>query len=113
MDSLKPIIASPQIGSVKAIGAEAEAKGISEQKKEKIAKDFESVFIYRLLMEMNSTIGQWGLEKEQGDEQVQSLFALCLSEYVSKNGGVGLWKDIKASLEPPQLNQKADVEVKL
>ena len=50
-------------------------------------------------MEMNNTIGQWGMEKDQTSEQVQSLFSLCLSDQISKSGGIGLWKDIKKALD--------------
>ena len=84
-----------------------------EKEKERIAKEFESVFIYRLLMEMNNTVGSWGMEKEQGNEQVQSLFALCLSDGISKSGGIGLWKEIKSQLETIEKQGKSDLEIKL
>jgi Rod binding domain-containing protein len=98
VDSIKPIIATPDLAA-RVIGKTKAAEELSEDKKEQLAKDFESVFIYRLLMEMNNTIGQWGMEKEQTTEQVQSLFSLCLSDHISKNGGIGLWKDIKRELD--------------
>ena len=98
MDSVKPIVSLPDL-TAKVAGTEAAAAKVNEDKKEKIAKDFESVLVYRLLMEMNNTIGQWGMEKEQTSEQVQSLFSLCLSDHISKSGGIGLWKDIKKTLD--------------
>jgi Rod binding domain-containing protein len=85
--------------TAKTAGTAAAAGKVSGEKTEKLAKDFESVFVYQLLTEMNKTIGEWGLEKEQTSEQVQSLFSMYMSQYISDNGGVGLWKDIKKSLD--------------
>ena len=98
MDSIKPIIATadPTANAVEKMKA---AGKVGEDKTEQLAKDFESVLTYRLLMEMNNTIGQWGMEKEQTEGQVQSLFSLYLSQHISENGGLGLWKEIKKSLD--------------
>jgi Rod binding domain-containing protein len=98
VDSVKPMIIAPDLAA-DVSGKTRTAEKLSEDKKEQLAKEFESVFIYRLLMEMNNTIGQWGIEKEQTGEQVQSLFSLCLSEQIAKSGGIGLWKDIKKALD--------------
>jgi Rod binding domain-containing protein len=98
MDSVKPMVSLPDL-TAKVAGTDAAAANVNEDKKEKIAKDFESVLVYRLLMEMNKTIGEWGMEKEQTSEQVQSLFSLCLSDHIAKSGGIGLWKDIKKTLD--------------
>jgi Rod binding domain-containing protein len=98
MDSVKSIVSMTD-AMANAVEAVAKTDKLDESKREKLAKDFESVFTYRLLMEMNNTIGQWGMEKDQTNEQVQSLFSLCLSDHISKNGGIGLWKDIKKALD--------------
>jgi Rod binding domain-containing protein len=71
----------------------------SEAQKEKFAKDFESVFISKLLDEMKNTIGDWGLEKDSVTEQVNGIFWLYLSQDMANNGGFGMWKDIKQSLD--------------
>lgn len=68
--------------------------GISEEKKKQIAKDFESVLLYKLLDEMKNTIGDWGADKDGASRQVQGIFWLCLSRDIANNGGIGLWKDI-------------------
>jgi Rod binding domain-containing protein len=98
MDFVKSIVSLPDLAANVA-GTSAAAEKLNEDKREKLAKDFESVFIYRLLMEMNNATGEWGMEEDQTSEQVQSLFSLCLSDHISKNGGVGLWKDIKKTLD--------------
>jgi len=47
---------------------------VSEDEKEKIAKDFESVLLNKLLGEMQNSIGDWGMEKSGPFKQVQGLF---------------------------------------
>ena len=67
---------------------------LGEQAKKKAAKGFESVFICKLLEEMNSTIGQWGFEEDAATEQTRGIFSLCLADYLAEKGSLGLWKDI-------------------
>jgi flagellar protein FlgJ len=70
----------------------------SQEKKVQFAKDFESVFIEKLLDEMKNTIGDWGLEQDDASRQVQGLFWMHLARDVSNNGGLGMWKEIYQSL---------------
>lgn len=72
----------------------ANQEGMSEQEKEKIAKDFESLLINKLLDEMKSTIGEWGFEKDGASTQIQGIFWMYLARDVADNGGLGLWKEI-------------------
>jgi Rod binding domain-containing protein len=67
---------------------------LQEGKKKQSAKDFESVFIYKLLEEMKDTIGDWGFEKDEASGQVQGIFWLYLARDIADNGGFGLWKDV-------------------
>jgi len=67
-------------------------------KKEKFAKDFEAIFINKLLGEMKKTIGKWGFEEDGASEQIQGLFWSQLADNIGGNGGLGLWKDIYKSL---------------
>jgi Rod binding domain-containing protein len=71
-----------------------EVGGFSDEQKERIAKDFESVLIGKLLDEMKDTIGEWGFEKDGASRQVQGMFWLYLSQELANSGGFGLWKDI-------------------
>lgn len=61
-------------------------------------KDFESVFITKLLDAMENTIGDWGLEKDATSKQVRGIFTIFLGRYLGRSGGFGLWKDIYKSL---------------
>jgi Rod binding domain-containing protein len=67
---------------------------LQDEKKKQSAKDFESVFIYKLLEEMKDTIGDWGFEKDEASGQVQGIFWLYLARDIAGNGGFGLWKDV-------------------
>ena len=66
----------------------------NEAKKKQFAKDFESVFIYKLLDEMKNTIGDWGDEKDGASKQIDGIFWLHLARDLADNGGFGMWKDI-------------------
>jgi Rod binding domain-containing protein len=72
----------------------SELDEVSEERKEQIAKDFESVLLYKILDEMKNTIGDWGFDENGASKQVHGIFWLCLARDIANNGGVGLWKDI-------------------
>ncbi len=63
------------------------------------AQSFESVLINKLVETMQDTVGQWGGEKESAFNQINGIFSFYLSDAISKQGGLGLWKDLSASLE--------------
>ena len=65
-----------------------------EAKKKQFAKDFESVFINKLLDEMKNTIGDWDDEKDGVSRQIDGIFWLHLARDIADNGGFGMWKDI-------------------
>ncbi len=65
-----------------------------EAKKKQFAKDFESVFINKLLDEMKNTIINWGDEKDGASKQIDGMFWLHLARDIADNGGFGMWKDI-------------------
>lgn len=80
------------LGQIKNIDAACEAK------KKQFAKEFESVFINKLLDEMKNTIGDWGDEKDGASEQIDGIFWLKLADDLGDKGGFGMWKDIYQSL---------------
>ncbi|MHC4644161.1 MAG: hypothetical protein ACYTBJ_01570 [Planctomycetota bacterium] len=91
----------PLDGLVRAPSCKAIANGsgdeidvLAEDDKKRVARDFESVLIGKLMDEMKSTIGDWGFEQDGAAEQVQGMFWLFLSRHVADNGGVGIWKDV-------------------
>jgi len=67
-------------------------------KKEKVAKDFESIFITHMLGEMKKGIGQWGFEQDGTSQQIQDLFWTFMGQETGRQGGIGLWKDIYRSM---------------
>ncbi len=87
------------------------ADGIPEQKKEQIAKDFESILLGKLMDEMKSSIGNWGFEKSPAAEQIQGIFWLYLSRHLADNGGLGMWKDIYKTLNNPDQTNKNEESV--
>ncbi len=71
-----------------------ELEGKSDEEKKQIAKDFESVFVSKLLDEMKNSIGEWGFEKDGASEQVDGIFWMYLARDIADRGGFGLWKDV-------------------
>ncbi len=69
-------------------------KSADDKKTEKIARDFESVLLTKMLDEMKNTIGNGLGEEEAGSEQVKGIFWLYLARDMSDKGGLGLWKDL-------------------
>ncbi|MHC4636995.1 MAG: hypothetical protein ACYTBP_06670 [Planctomycetota bacterium] len=84
-----------------------------EQKKIKFAKDFESVFVNKLLDEMRKTVGDWGFEKDGTSKQIDGLFSMFLAQDISNNGGLGLWKEIYKSLSDQEQAQSNSLDNKL
>jgi Rod binding domain-containing protein len=90
---LKPatrVSAQDQPEDVKAAGADP----IEQEKRVRLAKDFESVLMTRMLDEMKNTIGDWDEEDDAASQQMQGVFWMQLSQHVGGNGGIGLWKEI-------------------
>lgn len=75
----------------------------SEQEKEHLAKEFESLIVNRLLDEMNASVGSLGLEEDGAAKQIKGIFNFFMAQHIGANGGFGLWKDIYNSLN--QMNQ--------
>jgi Rod binding domain-containing protein len=71
----------------------------TDQKKQQIAKDFESVLLTRLFEQVQKTIGSLDTEEDGTAQQVQGLFWLYLARDAADKGGVGLWKDIYQQLQ--------------
>ena len=76
----------------------------SEAKKKQAAKDFESIFITKLLDEMKDTIGDWGFEKDEASAQIQGIFWLYLARDIADKGGFGMWKEIYQFLTNSESN---------
>ncbi len=99
MDIITPISAG-NVSSILPLNQldQLNQDGITEQEKEQIAKDFESLLVNKLLDEMKNTIGDWGLEKDGVSSQLQGIFWMYLARDIADNGGLGMWKEIYKSL---------------
>jgi Rod binding domain-containing protein len=108
INSLRPTTAKVSLN----VGGESKA---TQQKTEKFCKDFESVFITRLLDEMKETIGDWGGEQDGAAKQTQGLFWMYLAQDMGDKGGFGLWKQMYNQLAGdkslPAQNQNVEVEI--
>ena len=95
MDSTKLILTEPvsSPSMLEQLG-QSKLKGLSDEKKKQVAKDFESVLLDKLLNEMKNSITDWGLEKDAAAKQTEGIFWLYLGRDIANNGGLGLWKDI-------------------
>ena len=74
----------------------------SDEKKQQVAQDFESVLLTRLFDQVQQSMGHWGLEEDGTSQQVHGLFWFYLAREVADQGGLGLWKDVYQQLQ--QLN---------
>ena len=97
MDSAN-LILTGAISPPTPLGQTKNIDSACEAKKKQFAKDFESVFINKLLDEMKNTIGDWGDEKDGASKQIDGIFWLHLARDLADNGGFGMWKDIYQSL---------------
>ena len=65
---------------------------------ERTCKEFEGIFLQMVLKEMDKTIESSGLLEDQGLRQTRSMCWMFLAEELGKQGGIGLWNQIKQSL---------------
>ena len=65
----------------------------------KFAKDFESIFLYKLLDEMKNTVVNWDDDKDGAAKQIDGIFWMHLADELGGKGGLGMWKDIYKSLK--------------
>ncbi len=82
----------------------------SDGRKKQLAKDFESVFVKKLLDQMNESIGNLGLEKDQVFSQVKGIFNMYMSQHISSSGGLGLWQEIYKSLNKTEQTVNPGIE---
>jgi len=112
MDSAK-LIFSQAVSMPGVLDKINETASVPDEKKEKFAKDFESIFIQKLLDEMKNTIGNWDDEEDGASEQMNGIFWMQLADDIADKGGFGMWKDVSRFLtdleqknEAPQLLDK-------
>jgi hypothetical protein len=57
-------------------------EGAPDEQKKKLAGDFESLLIGKLLDEMNNTVSGWGEEEDRAFGQIKGIFNLYLAQYI-------------------------------
>lgn len=77
-----------------------------DEKLKKVAKDFESVFIHKLLDTMKDTIPESDLE-DSSSKQIKSMYWSFLAQAVADQGGLGLWEQIYEQMPKPNAAQAA------
>ncbi|MCU0914471.1 MAG: hypothetical protein MUC88_07920 [Planctomycetes bacterium] len=78
-----------------------------DEKRQQVARDFESVLLTKLFDEVQQSLGEWELDDEDGTgQQVQGLFWFYLARDAADKGGFGLWKDIHQHLQ--QMDRTSD-----
>jgi peptidoglycan hydrolase FlgJ len=65
-----------------------------DERRKKVAKDFEGVLLNKVIEEMQNSVPDSGLFEDETSKQTQSLFSMYLSQDIAANGGMGLWKQI-------------------
>ncbi len=74
--------------------ARSRAESIEIRQKKQAAKDFESLFVNKLLDSMKDTVDAGGIFEDPVGKQINDLFYSFLGEDISKKGGMGMWQDI-------------------
>lgn len=87
-----------------SINGGASISNLENDRKIKIAKDFEGVLINKVMDEMQDSVPDSGLLEDETSKQTQGLFWMYLSQDVAAKGGFGLWKQIYS-----QMNETAQV----
>ncbi len=70
---------------------------VDSEDRKQVARDFESILIHQLLDTMKNTIPKSDLE-DSSSEQIKSMYWSFMSQAVSDQGGMGLWKSIYESM---------------
>jgi Rod binding domain-containing protein len=66
----------------------------ADERKKKVARNFEGVLIGKVMEEMKNSVPESGLLEDETSNQMQGLFWMYLAQDVSDKGGFGLWKQI-------------------
>jgi Rod binding domain-containing protein len=95
IERLQP--AAPVKSRGRTAAVEATGTASPQQKRQvRLAKDFESILMTRMVEEMKNTVGQWGGDEEEdgASQQMQGIFWMHMAQHIGENGGIGLWKQI-------------------
>ncbi|MBN2271163.1 MAG: hypothetical protein JXN61_11145 [Sedimentisphaerales bacterium] len=94
MDSVSGLLLTEEASMPTLLKGADKIGSSSENEQINAVKDFESVFIGKLLDAMENTVGDWGMERDAASKQGEGIFSMYLGRYLGKSGGFGMWKDI-------------------
>ena len=82
---------------------------LDEEKLKKTCRDFEAIFIHKLLKDMRATVPQSGLlDGGSQQELYRSMFDEEFSKNLAAKGGVGLGKILYRNLSQPRPDLQGD-----
>ena len=78
-----------------------------DERKKKVAKDFEAIFIRELLDKMKETIPESDLE-DPSSKQIKNMYWSFMGDAIAEKGGFGLWEKIYEAMpkNSEQVNQQ-------
>ena len=82
------------LGDAGLAGKLKQAAGRGDGAAVRAARDFESIFLHRLLKEMKDTIPDGGMLGDGPGDQIKDIFWFHLAGDLARKGGIGLWKEI-------------------
>lgn len=106
----------------KPVGLMRRLHGVDGKKEpdqlEKIAKDFEGLFVHQILKQMKDTVAELEPEDEEDSsgEQIKSMYWTFMADAITKQGGFGFWKQIYQQMEqsqPVENEASSNMDVKL
>jgi len=89
---LNQAAADPAVGKSAGPGAGVDID-VADERRKKVARDFESVFIHEILKRMEDTIPASDME-DQSSKQIKSMYWSYMAQAIADRGGFGLWKNI-------------------
>jgi hypothetical protein len=73
-----------------------------QQKIEKVAKDFEGIFVRQIMDVMRKTVDESGLGGDASSKQIRDMYWMFLGDQVAPTGSLGMWKQIAADIAESQ-----------
>jgi Rod binding domain-containing protein len=80
---------------------------VDSEDRKQVARDFESILIHQLLSTMKDTIPESDLE-DSSSGQIKGMYWSFMSQAVSDQGGMGLWKGIYESMPVGETAEAAE-----
>lgn len=98
MDSVQnALVSSGSFGSVQSLAEQA--KSGDPRSIDRVAADFESLFVSMVLKEMRQTLEPETLFGSEGSDSYGGLFDFYLGQHIAESGGFGVAQMVRQNLE--------------